>query len=168
MAIDVRGYRDADDLSAVRTCLIELQEFERGLDPRVPTGESIADLYLEGLFQRCRECAGELFVAEAGGQVVGFVSVLGTCRSDAPDDSPEPFAYVDDLVVLPQYRGRGYGRALLRRAETYAAAHGRSTLRLRVKGGNRSARGFYARAGYTEYEVELEKEVGQGRGTLAP
>ena len=160
MAIDVRGYRVADDYSAVRTCLIELQEFERGLDPHVPSGEAIADLYLEGLFQRCGQCAGELFVVESGGQVVGFVSVLGTCRSGAPDDYPEPFAYVDDLVVLPQYRGRGYGRALLRRAETYAAAHGRGTLRLRVKGGNHRARGFYARAGYAEYEVELEKEVG--------
>jgi len=165
MNIGVRVYREANDFPAVRNCLIELQEFERGLDPRVPTGESIADLYLEGLFRRCDECAGELFVVEVSGKVVGFVSILGTCRSDAPDDSPEPFAYVDDLVVLPQYRGRGYGRALLSRAEAYAATHGRSTLRLRVKGGNHSARRFYARAGYAEYEVELEKEVG---GVIAP
>jgi ribosomal protein S18 acetylase RimI-like enzyme len=159
MAINVRGYRDADDFPAVRTCLLELQQFERRLDPRVPAGEAIADLYLRDLFGRCDESAGELFVIEAHDQVVGFVSVLGACRSDSPDDSPEPFAYVDDLVVLPQYRGRGYGRALLRRAEAYAVAHGRSTLRLRVKGGNHSARKFYAHAGYAEYEVELEKKL---------
>jgi hypothetical protein len=40
-----------------------------------------------------------------------------------------------------------------------AAARGRLTLRLRVKGGNHPAREFYARAGYREYEVELEKQV---------
>jgi GNAT superfamily N-acetyltransferase len=66
---------------------------------------------------------------------------------------------VDDLVVLPEHRGHGYGRALLARAEAYAAALGRTTLRLRVKGGNLPARAFYAGAGYTEYEIELQKEI---------
>jgi GNAT superfamily N-acetyltransferase len=157
----VREYCAPDDLPAVRMCLIELQEFERALDPRVPSGATIADAYLEGLFRRCDQFAGQLFVAEADGRVVGFVSVLGACRSDAPDDDAAPFAYVDDLVVLPKYRGQGHGQALLGRAEAYAAAQGRSTLRLRVKGGNHPARGFYARAGYAEYEVELEKQLGR-------
>jgi hypothetical protein len=31
-------------------------------------------------------------VAEVDGRVVGFVSVLGACRSDAPDDDPTAFA----------------------------------------------------------------------------
>jgi ribosomal protein S18 acetylase RimI-like enzyme len=163
MDMTVREYRDADDLQAVRMCLIELQDFERTLDPRLPAGATIADAYLEGLFRRCDQFAGKLFVAEAHGSVVGFVSVLGNCRSEAPDDDAELFAYVDDLVVLPPYRGQGYGRSLLGRAEAYAAAQGRSTLRLRVKGGNHSARKFYDRAGYGEYEVELEKQVGVRR-----
>jgi ribosomal protein S18 acetylase RimI-like enzyme len=157
----VREYRDAEDFLGVRTCLIELQEFERSLDARLPAGATIANAYLEGLFRRCDQFTGKLFVAETDSRVVGFVSVLASCRSEAPDDDAGPFAYVDDLVVLPQYRGQGYGRALLDRAEAYAAAHGRSTLRLRVKGDNHSARGFYARAGYGEYEVELEKQVGE-------
>jgi GNAT superfamily N-acetyltransferase len=157
----VREYRARDDLPAVRMCLIELQEFERTLDPRVPPGATIADAYLEGLFRRCDQFAGQLFVAEADRRVVGFVSVLGACRSDAPDDDAALFAYVDDLVVLPRHRGQGHGQALLGRAEAYAAAQGRSTLRLRVKGGNHRARGFYGRAGYAEYEVELEKQLGR-------
>jgi GNAT superfamily N-acetyltransferase len=157
----VREYCAPDDLPAVRMCLIELQEFERALDPRVPPRATIADAYLDGLFRRCDQLAGQLFVAEADGRVVGFVSVLGACRSDAPDDDAAPFAYVDDLVVLPTHRGHGHGQALLGRAEAYASAQGRSTLRLRVKGGNHPARGFYAHAGYAEYEVELEKQLGR-------
>jgi GNAT superfamily N-acetyltransferase len=157
----VREYFAPDDQPSVRMCLIELQEFERTLDPRVPPGAAIADAYLDGLFRRCDQFAGQLFVAEADGRVVGFVSVLGACRPDAPDDDAAPFAYVDDLVVLPKHRGQGHGQALLGRAEAYAAAQGRSALRLRVKGGNHPARGFYARAGYAEYEVELEKQLGR-------
>jgi ribosomal protein S18 acetylase RimI-like enzyme len=157
--VKIRDYRPPGDPAALRACLIELQEHERALDSRLPRGPAIADAYLEGLFRRCDVLKGRLFVAEVEAGVVGYVSVLTDCRSDAPDDDPTPFAYVDDLVVLPGHRGRGYGRALLGRAEGVAAACGRSTLRLRVKGGNRAARRLYARAGYLEYEVELEKRL---------
>jgi GNAT superfamily N-acetyltransferase len=157
--MDIRDYRPLTDFPAIRTCLIELQEFERRLDPRLPPGTAMADSYLERLFRRCDQYAGRLFVAEAAGGVVGYVSVLAACHSDSPDDAAAPFAFVDDLVVLPQHRDLGYGRALLDRAEAYAAAHGRAMLRLRVKAANRAARQFYARAGYAEYEVELEKQL---------
>ncbi|MGH7579717.1 MAG: GNAT family N-acetyltransferase [Gemmatimonadales bacterium] len=149
----------AADLPRVRACFIELQELERALDPRIPAGASVADAYMEGLFRRCEVSAGRLFVAEDEGRVIGFVSVLGACVPDSPDDGSAPFAYVDDLVVLEAYRRRGVGSALLRRAEAYALACGRSSLRLRVKGGNQRARAFYARAGFTDYEVELEKQL---------
>ena len=104
MDMAIRDYR-VDDVSAVRTCLIELQEFERALDPRLPAGATIADAYLETLFRRCDRFAGKLFVAEADGRVVGFVSVLGSCRSETPDDDTGPYAYVNDLLVLPAYPG---------------------------------------------------------------
>jgi ribosomal protein S18 acetylase RimI-like enzyme len=149
----------AADLPAVRACFIELQDFERALDPRLPTGSGIADLYLEGLMRRCAAHAGRLFVSEEGGRVVGFVSVLAAVASDSPDDDPAPFAYVDDLVVLPDYRRQGHGRGLLERAVAYAIASGRSSLRLRVKGRNQQARAFYAEAGFAEYELELEKRL---------
>jgi ribosomal protein S18 acetylase RimI-like enzyme len=143
----------------VRECLIALQEFERALDPRLPSGAAMADAYMAELFRRVDQSMGQLFVVDDAGDVVGFVSVLGASRSDAPDDEAVPFAYVHDLVVLPTHRGRGYGAALLQRAEAYAATLGRATIRLRVKGGNRLARSFYARAGYAEHEIELEKRL---------
>ncbi|HJQ86504.1 MAG TPA: GNAT family N-acetyltransferase [Propionibacteriaceae bacterium] len=159
LRMKIRTYSAEPDFPAVKACFIALQEFERALDPRLPSGAAAADAYLEGLFRRCQRFAGQVFVVEAADRVVGFVSVLGACRSDSPDDPATPFAYVDDLVVLPEHRGRGYGRALLARAEAYAADLGQTTLRLRVKGGNQPARGFYAGAGYTEYEIELQKEI---------
>ena len=154
----IREYRPAD-YPALRGCFIELQEVERELDARVPPGVSIVEAYLRGLFERCATLDGRIFVSEADGRVVGFASVLGTCRSDAPDDDPTPYAYLDDLVVLPEFRGQGHGRALLGRAESYAAGWGRSVLRLCVKGDNRNARAFYDRAGFSEYELVLERHL---------
>jgi ribosomal protein S18 acetylase RimI-like enzyme len=68
---------------------------------------------------------------------------------------------VGDLIVLPACRGQGYGQALLNQAEAYAAGLGATTLRLRVKGRNHLARSFYSRAGYAEYEIEVEKRLGR-------
>jgi ribosomal protein S18 acetylase RimI-like enzyme len=147
------------DLPAVRACFIALQDFEGALDPRLPSGPTIVDGYLEGLMRRCSAHGGRLFVSEEQSRVIGFVSVLGAVASNSPEDDPTPFAYVDDLVVLPEYRHQGHGRALLERAEAYAVASGRSSLRLRVKGRNQRARAFYAAAGYAEYELELEKRL---------
>jgi hypothetical protein len=87
----IREYRAVDDLPAIRACLIELQEVERALDPRLPAGTAMASAYLDRLFTRCRQFAGQLFVADVEGRVTGFVSVLGAFRSEEPDDDPAPF-----------------------------------------------------------------------------
>jgi GNAT superfamily N-acetyltransferase len=147
------------DRPALRACAAELQDFERALDPRLPEGEQMADAYLEEVFDRARKFAGKFFVAEIDGRVVGLVSVLGACRLDEPSETPAPFAYIDDLLVLADYRGHGIGKALLAEAEAYAKRCGRQSIRLCVKGGNHQARAFYAEAGYGEYELELEKRL---------
>jgi GNAT superfamily N-acetyltransferase len=154
----VRAYRP-EDFAAVRDCLIALQEYERALDGRLPAGADVADAYFNGLFERCQRCAGQLFVADLDGRVIGFASVLGACDPDDPTDDPAPFAYVDDLVVLSDYRRHGVGRALLLQAEEYSRRCGRSSLRLRVKGANRVAQEFYRLNGYADYERELEKRL---------
>jgi ribosomal protein S18 acetylase RimI-like enzyme len=155
----IREYEAERDAPGVRACWIELQEFERALDARVPAGSASVEEYLDRLFARCRACDGRLFVAERDGELLGFVSVLAAMRSEEPDDDPTPYAYVTDLVVLPDHRGGGLGRALLTRAERYARERGTASLRLRVKGGNQHARAYYATSGYSEYELELEKQL---------
>lgn len=42
----VREYDPARDASDLRQCFIELHEFERGLEPALPPGESVAEAYL--------------------------------------------------------------------------------------------------------------------------
>jgi GNAT superfamily N-acetyltransferase len=153
----VREFQPETDWQALRESAVALQDFERALDPRLPEGQSMADAYLEEIFDRARKFSGKLFVAEVDGRVVGLLSVLGACRLEEPSETPIPFAYVDHLLVLPEYRSQGVGKALLAAAEAYAKQSSRATIRLRVKGGNREARSFYANAGYGEYELELEK-----------
>jgi GNAT superfamily N-acetyltransferase len=59
-----------------------------------------------------------------------------------------PVLNIHDLVVLPGYRSRGIGTALLAEAESRARAEGASRLTLEVHDANRDARRLYARVGF--------------------
>jgi ribosomal protein S18 acetylase RimI-like enzyme len=153
----IREFLAASDLPSLRACVVALQDFERALDSRLPEGEEMADAYLEQAFRRLQDFAGKIFVAEEDNRVVGCVTVLGAYRLDDPSDAITPFAYVDDLLVVPEHRRQGIGQALLAEAEAYAKSCGQASIRLRVKGGNREARAFYQDVGFSDYELELEK-----------
>jgi ribosomal protein S18 acetylase RimI-like enzyme len=155
----IRGFDPARDRRALRACFVELQDFERRLEPRMPAGEQVADAYLELMFRRCRLFDGSVLVAEADGAVVGFVTVWARYRSAEFDDDPGEQGFVSDLVVSEGYRRRGIGRALLRAAEARARESGARTLRLSVKAGNAGARSLYASEGFETSEIHLEKKL---------
>lgn len=157
--MEIREFDPSRDHGAVRTCFIELHEFERGLDPRMLPGDGIADAYLDLMFRRCREFDGDVLVAEIAGEVIGFVTVWKRFRSSEPDDDPRPYGFVSDLVVRAPQRGRGFGRALLREAEARARAAGARWLRLSVKAGNTGALALYASEGFEQSELDLEKAL---------
>lgn len=79
---------------------------------------------------------GFSWLAEAGGQVVGFVLV-----SDHFFSRP----FVDLLVVAPSHRRRGLGRALMGKAE---AAHGDDRLFTSTNESNAPMRALLAGRGY--------------------
>ncbi|MFC5357516.1 GNAT family N-acetyltransferase [Azospirillum himalayense] len=75
----------------------------------------------------------EVLVAEAGGCVVGFISV----------DAGERF--IHNLFIDPLWRGRGIGSALLREALTLL----RGSAELACASRNAAARAFYEHNGWT-------------------
>jgi ribosomal protein S18 acetylase RimI-like enzyme len=62
-----------------------------------------------------------------------------------------PLLNVHDLAVLPEWRGRGVGRALLEAAEARARARGCCKLTLEVQDSNQRARGLYESFGFSDY-----------------
>jgi ribosomal protein S18 acetylase RimI-like enzyme len=157
--MEIREFDPLHDRQAVRRCFVELQDFERNLDPRLPPGEHVADTYLDLMFQRCRDFSGVVLVAEMDHAVVGFVTIWTRYRSCEPDDDPTEHGFVSDLVVSATHRGRGIGRRLLRAAEARAREAGARTIRLSVKAGNAGARSLYAAEGFEEAEIYLEKPL---------
>jgi GNAT superfamily N-acetyltransferase len=64
-----------------------------------------------------------------------------------------PVALLDELYVVPEWRGRGLGSALLSAAETVTRERGGELLEINVDGGDTAARRFYQRHGYRNTEV---------------
>ena len=155
----IRDYEPGRDRDQLRACVVELQEFERGLEPRLPRGEEMADQYLAFMLERCARMTGRVFVAEVDHAVAGFVAVLASVAPEEPDEGRAPYAYVSDLVVRSAYRRRGLGRALLEHAERFAHGAGASLLRVGVLVRNEGARRLYASIGFAPYTVQLIKPL---------
>src|SRR6516225_2729361 len=124
----IRQYDPTADYSALRACFVELQMWEQSLEPGLPASEEAADPYLAEVFRNCAENSGRIFLAEADGAVVGFICVLAKVLPSA-DAGIAPYAYISDLVVRAAHRGRGIGRELMMRAESFARKFGPSSSR---------------------------------------
>ncbi len=88
-----------------------------------------------------------------GDTTVGYLWV-------GPDSSANSSSWwVWDIMVDPQHRGRGHGRAAMKLAEDHARANGASTLGLNVFGFNDVARSLYESVGYETTSVKMRKEL---------
>ncbi len=155
----IRRFSGDTDKAQVRACLIELQDFEREIDPRMPSGEDIAEAYIPDMLQRCRDSAGAILVAEIDRLVIGYVTILTKVSSDEIGAGDHEFGLITVVVVLREHQGKGHGKALLQAAETYARDHGVKWLRIGALAPNKSATTLYSSMGFSGLYVELEKDL---------
>jgi ribosomal protein S18 acetylase RimI-like enzyme len=74
-----------------------------------------------------------------------------------PDDPR--MAWVFDVEIEAAFRGRGYGRTAMRRAEDEARRRGMTSLGLNVHGQNTVARALYEGLGYEVTALQMKKLV---------
>jgi GNAT superfamily N-acetyltransferase len=155
----IRDFDEVAHLKGIQACLIELQDFERLLDPRLPSGAEIVDHYIPRMLDRCTQCNGLVLVAELNEEVAGFATILATVQSAEIEEGDIEYGLVSDIVVASKYRKRGIGRKLLEAAESYAKSNGVRWLRIGVLAENHSADGLYDSMGFKKFYIEREKEL---------
>jgi ribosomal protein S18 acetylase RimI-like enzyme len=116
--------------------------------------------YVSLLRSDVAEHRGRFLVAELAGQVVGYCTLFTHCdSSDETDEVFYTYAYVGDLAVDERHRGMGIGARLMSTCEMTARDAGQTWLRISVMAENDLARRFYARVGFGEHLLTLEKRL---------
>jgi len=114
-----------------------LAEYERLSQQAVATEESIrASLFGPRPF-------AEVVLASSGSTPVGFALFFHNFSTFLG----RPGLYLEDLFVLPEWRGRGVGRRLLTHLASIAVERGCGRMEWAVLDWNESAIGFYRRLG---------------------
>ncbi len=87
-----------------------------------------------------------ILLAYSDGRAVG----LATCFRGFSTFAARPLINISDLAILPEFRGRGFGRQLLAAVETRARALGCCRVTLEVQENNRGARRVYEGYGLSQ------------------
>jgi ribosomal protein S18 acetylase RimI-like enzyme len=119
-----------------------------------PDAEKSMHRFLADLSINSHSC---LFVAEADGEVIGFLS--GELREGSPAFKPKTWAAVEDIYVTPGHRSSGVGRALFKEGQKWAKKKGADSVSLQVAAVNVRARKFYEELGFREVSVYQVKEL---------
>ncbi|MFN4319329.1 MAG: GNAT family N-acetyltransferase [Aquificaceae bacterium] len=116
----------------------------KGLEEYSYTHWEDVQAYLNWLFRR--DVAG-IWVVEEDGMIVGFVASDGNWFSKREG---KVVGAIHELVVLPQYRNKGIGKALVEKAIEYFKSRGLDTVELWVGDRNTQALEFYKSLGFEE------------------
>ena len=154
--------RDAtpEDRPFLLSAIAALNDHERALhDTRLP-GNEIAEAYFAKIEGKIATSHGSLVVAFNGAERVGYMA----CRiehDDAPAETADSnvFGYISDVFVAAELRGRNIAALLVAEAERRLRPHGITRLRLGSLANNHQAIRAYHKAGFTNYEVVLEKRI---------
>lgn len=133
--MDIR-FAEEKDIPVILDFIRRLADYEHMLDEVVAT----EDLLREWLFERR---TAEVLLAGEEGKTVGFALFFHNFSTFLGRGG----IYLEDLFVQPEYRGRGIGKALLKRLARIAVERGCGRLEWSCLDWNRPSIDFYLSMG---------------------
>ena len=114
-------------------------------------GEALQSEATERLCADMAQIPGAVsFIAWLDDQPIGLIN----CFEGYSTFKAQPLLNVHDIAVVPAWRSRGVGQALLAAAQEEAISRGCCKLTLEVLSGNERATRSYVRFGFANYELD--------------
>ena len=148
-----------EDFEQLRELALGLYDTMHPTEAVLESDSENFDVFLQYLIGIQSKESGRILVAEQEGRLVGFVCLLGPIRSQGLDDIDEAYAFLSDLFVRPDCRGKGIGRLLTEKAERHARSSGAGRIALKVLAQNAVARRFYDHLEYQDRFVVMSKQL---------
>jgi ribosomal protein S18 acetylase RimI-like enzyme len=154
----IRPATSADVLALGRLGALLVQE-HHDYDSRrfIVATASTSEHYGSFLGGQLAEPDAVLLVAEQDGHVIGYA--YGAIEGYDYMALRGPAAVIHDLIVDPEYRGRGAGQALLSALLAALTARQAPRVVLSTAARNESAQRFFERAGFRPTMIELTREL---------
>lgn len=135
----------AADVAAVGTLYEKFYAYNAGQQPAYCRAAKESGAYPQSVVAGT---AGDIFVAETQGELVGFIHVEELETPPFPSVAHHRFGCVVDFYVEPGYRGEGVGKALIQRAKQWGKERRLEYFELMVLEENKIGQSFYAREGF--------------------
>lgn len=145
-------FADENDVKIIFDFICKLADYENMLNDVVAT----PDLLKEWIFEKKK---AEVIFAVCNGKEVGFALFFHNFSTFLGRAG----IYLEDLFVLPEYRGNGYGKALLKKLAEIAVERGCGRLEWSCLDWNKPSIDFYLSLGampmdeWTVYRIAGEK-----------
>jgi len=149
--VSIRDYRETDR-EALRTiteiCFVGVS-IDKNIEDRFGKigGKDWAWRKKRHIDADIEACPEGILVAEIDGQVVGYI----TSRID----QESKIGWIPNIAVLPEYQGRGIGKALMERALNYLREQGMEMAKIETLEQNEIAKRFYPKIGFVEVARQI-------------
>ena len=137
------------DVPAIAALWKEMMDLHRTFDARFEFAPNVMREVERHLVATIRSSGGRVFVAEAQGQVVGYI--LGEVHIRKPIYPPGTYGFISDLSVTAAWRRQGIGRALVETLMAWFKRAGVTAVELFVAEANPVSQQFWERMGFKHY-----------------
>lgn len=155
--MSVRDARLPDDEPAILAYIQQLQDYEAAFEPNRRRDAGFAVDHWRDVQHRCAEKHGTMFIAEQGGNPVGWAFAYEEHGELFITEPERRHGFIAELYVVPSARGAGHGKALIEACEGWSRGRGHTVMTIGVLAGNARALRAYEGTGYAPYVSLVRK-----------
>lgn len=162
MSVTIREYTENDKATLIKQ-VESLQKHIVEVDPlrRQILSPGYGEDYTDKLLKAIGEKKGKIYFAEEGQNTLGFIA--GTIQPEPKGGTlevvPSHPAWIRELYVIEEARGKGVGSFLMTTLEDYFKSKGCDVILVGVFAPNIDSHSFYESKGYVDRDITMLKKI---------